>query len=269
MGSSRPAPRGGWTQAKDENRIQVGTGDAAGAQKRLDQMLTSTQLEGWGSAAGKRLDTLDTINLRKEMQGAERSRLNREIDLARGRERGEQDFSEGALGRVRQDLSPELQELQDARTNIAREGFGADAFQAAREARLGGLQRQQQQQMRQLRANQAGSGVMGALSGAQQSALMGQQQRATQDAERQLFLDDIGQRQQSMSAAESTVRGNEADTLGRQQFNLAQAKGELMGRITAQYGEAALGVAERGAAQAAQASKDYAMAVRNQGGGKK
>lgn len=270
--------------------VVVGVGDAAAAKKRRDQIIAGTQnveqafnFTGGGfTGAGYKsptkvptgpaqvVDTERTKELRRQAQDAELSRINREIDLTRGRERGNLDFYSGALGRVSENLSPELQQIQNARMDMATNGYGAQAFQAAREQRLQGLQRDQQAQQRALRGQQGATGVFGALGGAQTQLLMDQQNRATQEAERKLFLDEVNQRQQSYGLAEQTVRGNRADTLGREQYNLAQNKAEIMGRLTAQYGEAALGVAERSSAASTQAAKDYAQAVRDQGtGGKK
>lgn len=287
------------TERKDVGTgIVVGVNDGDAARRRRDQIIAGNQnvettyqsqpysggnqsgLYGGGgnrtppppepgTGTSKTVDTARSEELRLQMEDAELSRVNREIDMAQGRARGELDFSSGSLGRVGEDTSSEMQQLQESRLDIANNGFGAAAFQAAREQGLQGMQRDQQQQDRSLKAGQASSGVFGALGGAQSQALMGQQQRETQEAERKLFLDQVGQKQQSLGLAEQTVRGNEADTLQRQQYNMAQNKAEIMGRLTAQYGEAALGVAERSSAASAQAAKDYANAVKNQGGGKK
>lgn len=249
--------------------IKVNVGDAESAQRRLRGLLDDTRWIGTGDNEGLRRDSAKTEELKHQMREAEMSRLNREIDLARGEERASRDFYEGALGRVGEDTSPDIQDLQDSRMDIARQGFGAEAFRAAREARLSGLQREQQQQERRLGSQLASSGVFGGLAGAQRLALADQQMRARQDAERSLFLDEVGQRQQALGLAEDTVRTTEADSLSRQKYNQAQRKAEIMGRLTGQYGEAALGVAERSSARSAQAANEYSQAMARQGGGKK
>lgn len=281
--------------------IKVAPGDEDAAQRRLQQMLEQSRLtkqapqmtqtlgggtvnlstmpgyqgpvqnipEGVAPGETYKVDSDTTAEMRKQMQDAELSRVQREIDLARGRERGLQDFSEGSLGRVGEDVSSDIQKLQQMRMGIATDGFGAQAFQGAREQRLDALRDLEQQQLRQLKGIQGQTGVYGGLAGAQRLELMGEQQSKRQDAERDLFLDEVRQKQEAIGAAESTTRATEQDVLGRQQYNIQQRKAELMGLLTAQYGEAALGVTERTSARATQAAKDYAEAVRNQGGGKK
>lgn len=250
--------------------VQVGVGDTDAAKKRLEQILNKEKFkEHWTGGQVTDYTTARGQEIEKQQQDAEMSRINREIDLARGRERGQQDFYEGALGRVGTAPSSEIQELQSQRMDIAREGFGAGAFQAAREQRLDDLNRFMQSQRRDLAASQGSTGVYGGLAGAQRMELGRQQQESRQDAERQLFLDEVNRREGALGAAEATVRGTEADTLQREQYNQNQRKSELMGLLTAQYGEAALGVAERTAAMSSQAAKDYAASVAAQGGGKK
>jgi hypothetical protein len=259
----------GGTQKREERFVIDPTGTETRSHNVPNFMGGASPVVQRGRIETTMVDTPETAEMRKEMRQAEMSRAQRMLDQARGRETGEREFYSGALGRVGEALDPRRRELQDMRMQIAQEGLGADVFQAGREARLGGLQREQQQQQRALRGMQGATGVFGGLAGAQQMGLMEQQQRARQDAERQLLLDDATQRQQAMGAAEQSVAAGEADILGRQQYNLAQRKAEIMGRLTAEYGEAALGVAERSSAKAAQAAKDYGAAVAASGGGGK
>lgn len=257
--------------------LVVNPGDADAARKRRAQILAGQQnrIDYIDNTTGEAVTTLlqDTPRaqeIKKQIEDAELSRLNREIDLSRGRARGMQDFYEGSLGRVGEDVSADIQSIQQARMDIAQNGFGADAFQAAREQRLDSMQRGQMLQQRQLKAGQAAGGVFGGLAGGQRMSLMEQQQEEQQEAERDLFLDEVRQRQEALGAAESTTRNTEQDVLARQQYNQAQKRRELMGLLTAQYGEAALGVAERTSSASLQAAKEYAAGVASQaGGGKK
>jgi len=98
---------------------------------------------------------------------------------------------------------------------------------------------------------------------------MQKQAQERQTAERDLFLRDADLRRQALGEYEQSVRGTEADELAREQYNLEQKRREIMGQLTAQYGEAALGVAERSSAAAAGAAKQYAQAAAAAGGGGK
>jgi len=200
---------------------------------------------------------------------SELSRINRERDMLRGQQRGREMFGDGSLGSVDTNRSKDMQEIIANRQNIMREGLGADVFQAGREARLNGLGRAEQMAARQLRAGQAAGGIQGPLAGAQQMALMNQQQNTRQGAERQLLLDNAQARLQGLGAAESSIKGAQADELGRQQFNIGQTGREKLAQSTIMMGEAALGASERGAAIQGEAAKAYAQSAANQGGGKK
>lgn len=202
--------------------------------------------------------------LLNQQNKAELSRLNREVDMIRGAERGRELFGDGSLSQVDPSRrSGDMSEIIAARQDAMRNGMGADAFQAAREARLGGLQRSEQSQARQLRASQAAQGVTGPMAQAQSMALLGQQQDARQGAERQLLLDNVAQKTQALGLAEQSIASAEGT-------EKAEMKGERMGQLTTMMGEAALGAQERGAAIQSEAAKAYASAAAQQsGGGKK
>jgi len=207
--------------------------------------------------------------IQKQAQQSELSRTQRELDMLRGEQRGQQLFGEGALGRVEQGRSGAMSDILAQRQQQAQEGFGAEAFQKAREARLSGLSRAEQMQQRQLRGAQAGAGVAGGVAMGQQMGLMQQQQQQRQAAERDMFLQNVAQKQQSLGQYEQSLGATEAGELERQKYNQEQKRREIMGRLTAMFGEAGLGVAERSSAASAAAAKEYAAAAGRQGGGKK
>jgi hypothetical protein len=200
---------------------------------------------------------------------ADVSRAHRELDIFRGQQRGQEMFGEGSLGRIEQTRSGDISDILAQRKSQSQEGFGAAEFQAAREQRLEGLGRAEQAQLRQLRGLQGAQGIRGGLAAGQTMGLMQKQAQERQSAERDLFLREADLKRQALGEYEQSLRGTEADELMRQQYNFENKRRELMGQLTAMYGEAALGVSERGSAASAQAAKEYARASAAQGGGGK
>ena len=93
-------------QEAKKNPIKVGVGDADAAQKRLDQIQTIQ--------SG---DPKEAERIKKNMTDAESARLNREIDMARGMERGEQLFGEGSLGRIGEERSADIADIVNRRNH--------------------------------------------------------------------------------------------------------------------------------------------------------
>lgn len=247
---------------------------AAEDKKEADSKRALEQNYGSGEAYNRKSDQeLRTLSNDTELMGmqnrSELSRINRERDMNRGKERGEELFGEGSLGRIDASRSADMSEIIANRQDVMRNGLGAEAFQASREARLGGLQRSEQMAARQMRSGQAGSGVTGPLAQAQQMALLGQQQTGRQGAERQMLLDNVQLKNQALGAAEQSITGAEATETGKTQYNQDRLGREKLGVLTTMMGEAALGASERGAAIQGEAAKAYASAAANQGGGGK
>lgn len=172
-------------------------------------------------------------------------RKERNTDFAAGLKRGEQFFSEGALGRLNEARSNDLQSIIDQRREQANQGFGAQAFQAAREARLRGMGRSEQAAQRNLSSTLARVGVAGPLAGAQATELMRAQQAQRAQAEQDLFLQNVAQRQAALGSFESSLSQAEAGDISKQQFNLEQKNRELLGRLGLGLTEAQLGASER------------------------
>lgn len=266
---SRPTFRA-QTESEKGPAVQVTANDADSAQRRVDQIVSNTQEVGTGRFAGQRRDTARTAELRSQIQDSDLSRAQRELDFARGRERAEIDFGDGALGRVRQERSDDTRSILDERRAAATQGFDNPTLQATREQGLSQLNRQNLSQQRNLRSRQAASGVSGGIAAAQQMALQQQQQSGQQQLERQLFLDDVAQRRTALGDLETSVAATERDELNREQFNLEQRRRETLGRITGQFAEAGLGVADRTAAISADAAREAAESSRQAArGGKK
>jgi len=206
---------------------------------------------------------------KKLLEGSAMLRGEREKDMELGRARGEEFFKEGSLGRLSENRSADISNIVNMRKNIAEKGFGAEAFQKSREAAFSGMDRAQQLQARKLKGMQGSAGLQGGLAGSQQMDLMRQQQNERQNVERQLFLDNIAQRQSQIGASEQSIRSAENQELANKQYNIQQRKDEIMGLLTAQFGEAGMGIQERGQLSQNDLAKDYANAIKNQKTGKK
>ena len=233
---------------------------------------TPTWVPGVGGAIGGVENVRSIVKdaeMVKQDKTSEQSRLQRELDLLRGEQRGEQFFGTGALGRVDEGRGSEISDILAQRKQMSQEGLGADVFQAEREARLAGLARGEQAQNRQLQSSQAAGGVTGGMAQAQMLRQQEGQQQSRQSAERQLMLDSAGQKTAALGDLERGTQFAREEELGREKFNLQQNKAELQGRLTSMYGEAALGVSERSAAGASAAAKEYARASAAAGGGGK
>lgn len=255
----------------EKDRIQVGVGDAESAERRSRQLVESTDMVGRGLLEGRVKHTEQGDLLRSQLRGAEFGRLQREIDLARGKERGLEEFGEGKLGRVSARRSGESKDIISRRRQFADEGYGAQVLQAQREQGQIALQRNQMAQERSLAAQQAAGGVRGGLAAAQQMALQKQQQDQAQNLERDLMTRSAEFQAGQLGGLESSITRARSDELARQQYNLEQMRKEALGRLTMQFGEAGLGLAERGQAgslEAARLAKEAGIAQAGRGGKK-
>lgn len=148
-------------------------------------------------------------------------------------------YSEGSLGRVDQPLSSEMADIL-ARRKSALEGFSAQENEALRAKMLEEIGRGEQTALRQLRGIQGSSGIRGGLASAQQANILKAADDAKTQAERDLFIQNILQKQNALGSYEQTVGSQSAQDLGIQQFNIGQqgkevqagAAGELSGLLT-------------------------------------
>lgn len=188
----------------------------------------------------------------------------READLAAGRARGQEMFSEGSLGRVRSERSQDINDVM-ARRRANLEGFTAEEQNAMRDTNLKAIQQAAQGQMRSLRRDQARSGVRGATASAQMAAAQKANQGVIADQERELFLKQMDARRQALGQFEQSATGAEAQDLARQQFNIAQQNKEKQAQLATEFGYAQLGQADRASqaqlaagTKAAEAQRDAA-----------
>lgn len=241
-------------------------------------------------------------------------RQQRERDLLSGRKRGDQVFGSGSLGRVDAGRSGEMSDII-ARRRAASDGSGrsadsgriiqmrkdnlggytAEEQNALRENNLRTIQQGNAGAMRALASQQAAAGVRGPAAVAQRSNLIKAQGQQIADAERSLFVDQIGQKraaldklEASTSAAENSeftrnqaandaleksITGARADELARTQYNQGQAGKEKYGALTTELGYASLGAGERAGIMQRLLGQDQLEAANAQansgGGGKK
>lgn len=196
-------------------------------------------------------------------------------------------FGSEALGRIQEERSPEQEALLKQRAAMmdtagqrsadieavlaarrvqAQQGFSPEELQAMREQQSMAERQAQQGALRSLRGMQAASGVRGGLAAAQASQLAAQAMKTRAQQERDLFLQNIAQKQagvsgleqsaraaeaeeiarriQAMGGYESTLGGIESDELKRRVFNLGQLGQEKFGIVSS-----GLGMGQMGAAQ--------------------
>ena len=185
--------------------------------------------------------------------------------LKKGQELLGKDFEEGNLGRLEAGRSGDISQVIEARrANLG--GLSAQENQALRERATQGIDRGTQTALRQLRGIQGASGVRGATAAAQQGRQLAAGQSAKAQAERDLLLQNVAQKDKALSAFEESVGGAEGTEQQRELFNIQQRKAEIAGRQTAGLGFAQLGITERTGAQAANVA---AASAASGGGGKK
>lgn len=163
------------------------------------------------------------------------TRAEREKDLAEGRQRGEELFGQGSLGtRSQQDISQSFQDIIKQRQEQAK-GFTQEEQNALEAQALGGINQATQTQLRQLRGIQGAQGLRGGVAAAQQAQALQEGQQAAANAQRDIFLQNLGARRQALSELENTI-GQEQQRAGQERF----------GQLSTEFGFAGLGAAERG-----------------------
>lgn len=164
------------------------------------------------------------------------TRAEREADLARGRQRGQELFGEGAnFTRGREEITTDVQDIL-GRRRAALEGMSSEEQAALRSQALERIAAQQQGAQRQLRGLQAQAGLTGATAAAQQAGVLGQAQKDRAGIERDLLLADIANRNEALGAFEQTLGGE-----------MQRSQQERLGQLSTELGFGQLGATERGA----------------------
>lgn len=224
--------------------------DATGVTKYIDQA-GNTVGGAIGGNAGKGGGGYQVpASMQAEADRAEMYRNQREQDLAAGRKRGEEIFTDGSLGRL-----DEM--VMNARREQAEKGFTGNEMNALRDGNLANLNQQNQGAQRNARILAAAEGVRGGRAVAMNNKMIGEQGAAAAQGERELFLKSIDARREGLSNLE-----------GAQKYNIDQKNKEITGRLTTEMGYGGLGAAERGAAIQALVGQQQAQAAANAGGGK-
>lgn len=203
---------------------------------------------------------------------ATRMRANdqaREYDMEKGRLRGEEEFSEGSLGRVNETRSRDIADILGRRKSEA-DGFTQEEQNAYRDKYLGSANQALEGNLRANRVAMANQGIRGGAATAQEAYLRQQANKANVANESEMYLANIAQKRTGLSAYEQALRDTEADELTKQQYNQSQANLEKGGRLATEYGYASLGAAERaGVAQIVSAGEAGEAMRSASGGGKK
>lgn len=189
------------------------------------------------------------------------SRQEREKDLAAGRARGEELFGKTFYSQSRDERSGDIADVL-ARRKEALSGLSSEENTAARESMALNLGRQQQGALRNLRASQATAGLTGGVAAAQNQQLLNQGAQQRADVERQLFLENIAQKQNALNAYEGSTRSAETEEIGR--YGSRQ-----VGKLGSELGMAQLGTAERAGVAQQALGEAQLSAAQQQGGGNK
>lgn len=198
------------------------------------------------------------------------TRNAREEDMARGRQRGNELFGDGQLGRLEEGRAAEVADVI-ARRKANLNGFSSEEQGAMRDNQRS-LDQSTQGQIRQLKGQQAAAGVRGPAALAQQGQLVQQNQQAKADQERQLFVSQIAERRNALDKLEGSTNDARKEELGRSQFNIGQKNKEKYGQLSTELGFASLGAGERSAIMQRLIGADQAKAAENSAkdsGGKK
>jgi len=184
-------------------------------------------------SAGRSADLQSIIDQRRSMASTAGQRTNAITDILTRREQ--------AQGQ-QQSLSQNNQDILSMRRS-ALQGFNSQENNALREQGLQGIQQGQQTALRQLRGVQAGSGIRGGLQAAQQAQALNAGQAARGQLARDLFLQNIGQKEKALAAFEQSSTGIEGTQYARQQDTLSAleasrraAETEELGRKTGALG---------------------------------
>lgn len=193
---------------------------------------------------------------------ADQMRAARQADIEAGIETGKKYLPTGSLGRVSAATTPEMAAAQEAAKSIFTQGFGAPAFQAAREARLRGVNRDVQSQRQALAQAQARGGIGGALGASQAVNLARNQGQQRAQAEQDLLLQEVAQKRAALGDWQKMASQGEM-------FNLGQQAKETLAALGTGMAEGQMGVSERGGITQGQIGQAMANAMASQGGGKK
>lgn len=186
----------------------------------------------------------------RQQQILDQNKKAREADMAEGRARGQELFGEGSnFTRDRETISGDVQDIIGRRKS-ALEGMSGAEQAALRSQALDRIAAQQQGASRQLRGIQAQAGLQGATAASQQAGLLGQAQKSKGEIERDLFLQDLANRDQALGAFEQTIGG---ETQRSQQ--------EKLGQLSTELSYAQLGSGERAAVAQQLIGEDQAAAA--------
>lgn len=196
------------------------------------------------------------------MTSADEARRLRHADIRAGVGLGRELLPEGTLGRVNEQQTPEMIAARNATRSIFESGFGAPVFQAAREARLRGLNRGDQGQQRMLRQAQARGGIGGALGASQLANLQRQQGQARTQAEQDLLLQEAAIKQGALGDWANLAQQGET-------YNLKQGDREKILPILTGLAEGQSGLAERTGLTQSELGRILSQTMASQGGGGK
>lgn len=172
-------------------------------------------------------------------------------------------FGPGKLGRVKEDISPEMKSILAMRqANL--NGFTPEEQTMQREQFTTQLGGQQQGNMRALRGMQGSSGVRGPAAGAQAVNIANATTAARGQAERDMAINQIGAKREALGQYQTAQGNADQNIYDRQRTNLQMKMNEAQGMLTGGLGMAGLStqgyVADQQRIAAEEAYKAYLAA---------
>lgn len=187
----------------------------------------------------------------------------RDADMAKGRARGQELFGTPFVQASQGERSQDMASVIAAR-KAGMQGYSAPETNALRDQMQQGVSRQEATTMRQLRGSQAQSGVRGALAATQQAQVLQEMGKQRAQAEREIFIQNMAQKQTGLDKFEQSLRGAETEEI--QRYGQRQT-----GKLGTEMGYAQMGAADRAAIQQQLLGESQAALNANIGsrGGKK
>lgn len=139
------------------------------------------------------------------------------------------------LGRIGDTaLDPVLQDVLNKRV-AGLEGYSAEENNALREAGTQGLNQEFQTQLRALQGVLGKSNVLGGAAGQRFVPLVGARNQAQQGLERDLFIENVAEKQRRLQGLQELAQNQQKTELGKQEYNLGQQASELAARLGGKF----------------------------------
>lgn len=200
-----------------------------------------------------------------------KTKAAREQDMAEGRKRGDELFSEGSMGRIEAGRPTEIASIIDQRRQQL-SGFTPEEMNTMEGKANKGIGEAEYLAQRTLRGQQGRLGLSGGAAAQQVGSISRAANKARAESDADLFLKQIDAKRSALNSYESSVGSALGNEQNATKFNIDQKNKELMNRLTTEFGYAGLGASERSAIMQKLVGQEQADALMEQAknsGGKK